>query len=132
MKRSQKVLQHHQSDHPSMILTKQGVKDIRANLGSIPVFDETLAVAQSEVDAEIEKGIEVPIPIDYSGGYTHETHKKNYVLMQKAGVLYQILDDEKYAKFVKDMLLEYAKLYPTLPMHPKRVHMQEVNCFGNA
>ena len=105
--------------HPSLILTKQGVKDIRANLGSIPVFDKTLAAAQNEIDAEIEKGFDVPIPIDYSGGYSHETHKKNYVLMQKAGVLYQILDDEKYAKFVKDMLFEYAKLYPTLPMHPK-------------
>ena len=51
----------------------------------------------------------MPIPKDYSGGYTHETHKKNCILMQKAGVLYQILDDEKYAKYVKDMLLQYAK-----------------------
>ena len=108
-----------QSEHPTLILTKQGVKDIRANLGSIPVFDKTVATAQAEVDLEIKNGFDVPVPKDYSGGYTHETHKKNYVLMQKAGVLYQILDDEKYAKFVKDMLFEYAKMYPTLPIHPK-------------
>ena len=108
-----------QSQHPSLILTQQGVKDIRVNLGGIPIFDETLAAAQKEIDAEIENGFDVPIPKDYSGGYTHETHKKNYVLMQKAGVLYQILDQEKYAKFVKDMLFEYAKLYPTLAVHPK-------------
>jgi len=107
------------SNHPSLILTKQGVKDIRANLGSIPIFDKTLVATQNEVDAEIEKGFDVPIPKDYSGGYSHETHKKNYVLMQKAGALYQILEDEKYAKFVKDMLFEYAKQYPTLPIHPK-------------
>ena len=105
--------------HPSLILTKKGVKTMRANLGSTPIFDKTLATAKMEVDAEIEKGFDVPIPKDYSGGYTHETHKKNYVLMQKAGALYQILEDEKYAKFVKDMLFEYAKLYPTLPVHPK-------------
>ena len=105
--------------HPSLILTKQGVKDIRANLGSIPIFDKTLAVTKTEVDAEIENGIDVPLPKDYSGGYTHETHKKNYVIMQKAGVLYQILEDEKYAKFVKDMLFEYAKEYPKWPIHPK-------------
>ena len=105
--------------HPSLILTNQGVKDIRANLGSIPIFDETLAVTQKEIDAEIVQGFDVPVPKDYSGGYTHETHKKNYVLMQKAGVLYQILDDEKYANFVKDMLFEYAKQYPTWPVHPK-------------
>ncbi|MEX1381930.1 alginate lyase family protein [Lutibacter sp.] len=107
------------SNHPSLILTKQGVKDIRANLGSIPIFDKTLAATKKEVDAEIENGFDVPVPKDYSGGYTHETHKKNYVLMQKAGALYQILNDEKYAEFVKDMLFEYAKLYPTLPVHPK-------------
>jgi hypothetical protein len=107
------------SRHPSLILTQQGVKNIRSNLGSIPIFDETLTAAQAEIDLEIEKGFDVPIPKDYSGGYTHETHKKNYILMQKAGVLYQILDKEKYAKFVKDMLLEYAKMYPTLPIHPK-------------
>ena len=108
-----------ESNHPSLILTKQGVKEIRANLGSIPIFDKTLAATQKEVDAEIENGFDVPIPKDYSGGYTHETHKKNYVLMQKAGALYQILDEEKYAKFVKDMLYEYATQYPTWPIHPK-------------
>ena len=107
------------SAHPSLILTKQGVKDIRANLGSIPIFDKTLAATQKEIDAAIENGFDVPVPKDYSGGYSHETHKKNYTLMQKAGVLYQILEDGKYAKFVKDMLFEYAKQYPTLPIHPK-------------
>ncbi len=107
------------SQHPSLILTQKGVKEIKENLGSIPIFDKTLLATQKEIDIEIRKGIDVPIPKDYSGGYTHETHKRNYVLMQKAGVLYQILDDEKYAKYVKDMLFAYAKLYPTLPIHPK-------------
>ena len=108
-----------QSQHPSLILTKQGVKDIRANLGSIPIFDETLAAAQKEIDDEIAAGIETPIPVDYSGGYTHVRHKRNMVVLQKAGVLYQILDDEKYAKYVKDMLMQYEEMYKTLPLHPK-------------
>ncbi|WKK66441.1 alginate lyase family protein [Lutimonas zeaxanthinifaciens] len=106
-------------NHPSLILTKQGVEDIRSNLGTIPIFDKTLAKAQKQIDDAIEKGFDVPEPKDYSGGYSHETHKKNYVLMQKAGVLYQILDDDKYARFVKDMLFAYAKQYPKLPIHPK-------------
>lgn len=108
-----------ESGHPSLVLTKKGVKDIRANLGAIPIFDESLAETKAEIDTEIENGIEVPIPKDYSGGYTHERHKKNFLVMQKAGVLYQILEDETYAKYVKDMLFQYAKLYPTLPIHPK-------------
>uniref|UniRef100_UPI004047F1BA alginate lyase family protein n=1 Tax=Mariniflexile sp. TaxID=1979402 RepID=UPI004047F1BA len=106
-------------EHPSLILTKSGVEKIRAQLGNVPLFDETLAKVKAEVDAEILNGIEVPIPKDFSGGYTHERHKKNFLILQKAGVLYQILDDEKYAKYVKDMLLEYAKIYPTLPLHPQ-------------
>jgi hypothetical protein len=108
-----------ESAHPSLILTQQGVKDIKANLGSIPLFDETLAATKKEIDAEIKAGFDVPTPKDYSGGYTHATHKKNYSLMQKAGVLYQILDDETYAKFVKDMLFSYTEQYPTWPAHPK-------------
>ena len=105
--------------HPNLILTQNGVKEIKAHLGTIPIFDKTLAKVKKEIDSEIEAGFDIPVPKDYSGGYTHERHKKNYVLMQKAGVLYQILDDKKYAQFVKQMLLEYAKLYPTLPVHPK-------------
>ncbi|WP_299118859.1 alginate lyase family protein [uncultured Winogradskyella sp.] len=106
-------------EHPKLILTAQGVKDIRAQLGSIPIFDNTLQKVKEEIDAEIASGIEVPIPKDYSGGYTHSRHKQNWFALQKAGVLYQILDDEKYAKYVKDMLMQYEALYKTLPLHPK-------------
>ncbi|WP_405575769.1 alginate lyase family protein [Winogradskyella sp. Asnod2-B02-A] len=106
-------------EHPSLILTAQGVKDIRAQLGSIPVFDNTLKAVQEEIDAEIALGIDTPIPVDYSGGYTHVRHKRNMIVLQKAGVLYQILDDEKYAKYVKDMFMQYEAMYKTLPLHPK-------------
>ena len=108
-----------QMQHPNLILTKEGAKKIRANLGSIPIFDKTLRATQKEMDAEIKKGFDVPIPKDYSGGYTHETHKKNYVLMQKAGALYQILQDDKYAIYVRDMLLQYEAMYKDLPIHPQ-------------
>ncbi|MUU79372.1 alginate lyase family protein [Winogradskyella endarachnes] len=106
-------------EHPKLILTAQGVKDIRAQLGTIPIFDKSLQAVKEEVNAEIEAGIDVPIPKDYSGGYTHSRHKQNWFTLQKAGLLYQILDDEKYAKYVKDMLMEYEALYKTLPLHPK-------------
>ncbi len=106
-------------EHPSLVLTKKGVANIKLQLGTIPLFDQSLAKVKAEVDAEILTGIDVPIPKDYSGGYTHERHKKNFLMLQKAGVLYQILNDEKYAKYVKDMLFAYAKMYPTLPIHPQ-------------
>ena len=106
-------------EHPSLILTKTGVESIKAQLGTVPLFDKTLAKVKAEVDAEILNGIEVPIPKDFSGGYTHERHKKNFLVIQKAGVLYQILADEHYATYVKQMLMAYAKVYPTLPVHPQ-------------
>lgn len=117
--KAQTKKQTNKQEHPSLILTKAGVEKIKAQLGTVPLFDETLAKTKAEVDAEILNGIDVPIPKDYSGGYTHERHKKNFLILQKAGVLYQILDDETYAKYVKNMLLEYAKIYPTLPVHPQ-------------
>ena len=105
--------------HPSLVLTKEGVREIKANLGKMPLFDATLAETKAEVDDEIKLGILLPIPKDFSGGYTHERHKKNYLTMEKAGVLYQITGDKKYGIYVRDMLLAYAKLYPTLPLHPQ-------------
>lgn len=104
--------------HPCLILTQKGVSEIKSSLGKSPLFDQALASAIKEVDEEIIHGIEVPIPKDMPGGYTHERHKKNWIMMQKAGVLFQVTGDEKYAIYIRDMLLAYAKLYPTLPLHP--------------
>ena len=106
-------------EHPRLVLTKQGVREIQSQLGKVPLFDASLADVKKEVDAEIVLGIAVPLPKDFSGGYTHERHKRNFLIMEKAGVLYQILGDDKYAIYVRDLLLAYAKVYPTLPLHPQ-------------
>ena len=107
------------NSHPNLILTQKSVLEIRSKLGAIPLFDKTLEETRREVDKEILKGIDVPIPKDMAGGYTHTQHKVNYATMQKAGVLFQLLEDEKYAMYIKDMLMEYAKLFPTLSRHPQ-------------
>lgn len=105
-------------DHPNLILTAEGVASMRANAGQVGLFDQTLTSVRTQVDAEIELGIAVPVPKDLAGGYTHERHKQNFFMMQKAGVLFQITGEEKYAIYIRDMLLEYAELYPTLGKHP--------------
>lgn len=106
-------------EHPNLILTKNGVQEIRQQLGKVPLFDSSLATIKKEVDAEMLNPISVPISKDMAGGFTHEQHKKNYLILQKAGVLYQILNDEKYAIYVRDVFIEYAKIYPNLPLHPQ-------------
>nr|WP_255490488.1 heparinase II/III family protein [Dysgonomonas sp. 511] len=87
-------------------------------MGNAPLFDQTLQKAKAEIDLALTQPIEVPVPKDAGGGYTHERHKKNYNEMHKAGILYQLYGDEKYASFIKNMLNAYAKMYPTLPLHP--------------
>ncbi len=105
--------------HPKLIMTKAGVEQIRAELGNVPLFDATLQAVKAEVDAEIESGIDTPIPKDFSGGYTHQRHKRNFFMLQKAGTLFQILQDEKYAIYIRDMLFEYERMYKDLPLHPQ-------------
>lgn len=106
-------------DHPRLIMTRQGVDAIRQSLGQVPLFDASLQRVKSEVDAEIGLGIDTPIPKDFSGGYTHERHKRNYRVAQQAGALYQILQDDQYAEYVRDMLFQYEAMYRNLPVHPK-------------
>ena len=62
-------------EHPILILTKEGVEEIRKTLGQVPLFDSSVERTKQEVDIEIAMGIDTPIPTDYSGGYTHERHK---------------------------------------------------------
>ena len=106
--------------HPNLVLTEAGVERIRAELGTVPLFDATVERVKAEVDAEIELGIDTPIPTDLSGGYTHERHKRNFLILQQAGGLFQILGDEKYAVYIRDMLFRYEAMYRDLPLHPQQ------------
>ena len=105
-------------DHPTLTMTKAEVSEIRSGIEAAPLFQQTLQNTIEEVDHEIEAGIQVPVPKDMAGGYTHERHKKNFFILQKAGALYQITQDDKYADYVKESFMAYAELFPTLPLHP--------------
>lgn len=104
--------------HPNLLLTKQGIEMIRKNLGRAPIYDKSFAVTKKEVDNQLGKPIDVPVPEDLAGGYTHEVHRKNYSTMEKAGLLYQVTKDVKYAEYIKTILHRYAELYPKLGLHP--------------
>lgn len=108
-----------QSLHPNLMLTSSDVSEIKKSLGSVPLFDKSFEEAKAKVDKAIVAPMDVPIPVDAAGGYTHGKHKQNYNEMYLAGTLYQVTGDEKYANFIKAMLDEYALLYPTLESHPQ-------------
>ena len=106
------------AQHPNLILTEAGVKTIRSSEAEAPLFNQAVEAARMEVDAEIESGLHVPTPKDMAGGYTHERHKRNFFVLQKAGNLYQITGEEKYARYVRDLFLKYAQEYPSWGIHP--------------
>lgn len=103
---------------PKLILQKSAVPEIVDGLEKYALLKSSFENAKTIANNGIETGIIVPIPKDPGGGYTHEKHKQNYIEMYNAGLVFQISKEEKYAVFVRDMLIEYAKLYPTLGLHP--------------
>ncbi|MEI8271225.1 MAG: heparinase II/III family protein [Paludibacter sp.] len=106
------------AEHPNLFLTSKGVQEIKSSLGKYLAFDKSLSELKAIADKALAEKIEVPVPKDGGGGYSHEKHKNNYYAMNAAGILFQISADKKYADFVRDMLMKYAELYPTLPLHP--------------
>lgn len=106
------------AQHPSLIFTAEEVKQIREEYQNVPLFRAEVEKASTRVLTAIETGIDVPVPKDMAGGYTHEQHKQNWIHMQLAGILYQITEEDRYAAYVREMLLTYAELYPTLGLHP--------------
>jgi hypothetical protein len=105
------------ADDPGLILSKSEAEAIKASLGKYPLLDQSFDKLRLSVETALHKPMEIPSPGE-AGGYEHERHKQNYRDMQGAGVLYRITGDEKYAQFVKAMLLKYAAMYPDLPKHP--------------
>jgi oligo-alginate lyase len=103
--------------HPSIFITKAEGAQIKAAAGKYPLLDRALAQAAATVAAALANPIDVPQPGE-AGGYAHERHKQNYRELQAAGVLWTITGDERYPRFVRDMLEKYAVLYPTLGAHP--------------
>ncbi|WP_321325311.1 alginate lyase family protein [uncultured Parasphingorhabdus sp.] len=89
-----------------------------------PLYERELDRARAFVDQMMDAGVVVPVPRDPGGGYTHEQHKRNYKAIYEGGQLYRITGEQQYADYVRDMLLAYADLYPTLDEHPARKNSQ--------
>lgn len=104
--------------HPNLVLTSADVIDMKAHLHEFPSFYRNYLATKTAVDAQMQQPIVVPVPKDAGGGYTHEQHKANYKTIHDAGVLYQLSGEPAYAAFARDILLEYAQLFPTLGRHP--------------
>ncbi|CAE1134440.1 oligoalginate lyase [Xanthomonas euroxanthea] len=106
------------TDAAPVLVTAQQWRAMASDGARLPVFAREQARAQASVRAAMRAGVDVPVPRDPGGGASHEQHKRNYQAIQAAGALYRLTGDRAYADYARDVLLAYARLYPTLGAHP--------------
>lgn len=120
------------AQHPVTFFTKTEAAEVKRNLFRYPLLTQSYKDIRSEVDTWIGKDIDVPFPKDPAGGYTHDKHKYNYTLIFNSGILYNLTGDIKYARLVKEVLLKYAALNPTLKNHPQATSSSPGRIFWQA
>lgn len=104
--------------HPSLLVSSDEVAAIKKVRGEVPAFDKTIDQLILSANQALAAPMSVPAPKDGGGGVVHEQHKSNYYAMFHCGLAYQYTGQKKYAKYVTDMLMEYARMYPTWGLHP--------------
>ncbi|MBS1497182.1 MAG: heparinase II/III family protein [Bacteroidetes bacterium] len=107
------------AQHPITFFTKPEAIKLKQLLKVYPLLNQSFTSIKNDVDKYIGVDIDVPVPKDPAGGYTHDRHKANYTLMFNSGILYNLTGNNQYAIIVKNLLLKYAALNPTLKNHPQ-------------
>ncbi|MEO8406595.1 MAG: heparinase II/III family protein, partial [Chitinophagaceae bacterium] len=120
------------AQHPLTFFTKAETALVKKGLMQYPVLTQSYNDIKKQVDEWVGKDVDVPFPKDPAGGYTHDRHKSNYTLMFNSAVLYNLTGDNKYAVLVKNILLKYAVLNPTLKNHPQATSSSPGHIFWQA
>lgn len=107
-------------DGDPVLTTAAEFKRMAREAPRYPLFRDELERTRAAVDAAMKGPLDVPLPKDPGGGYTHEQHKRNYKAIYGAGLLYRLTGEDRYADHVQRLLLAYADLYPALGPHPAR------------
>ena len=120
------------AQHPIIFFTKAEAAKVKRDVLKYPLLTRSYNELKKEVDEWIGKEVDVPFPKDPAGGYSHEKHKNNYMLMFNSGILYNLTGDTKYALLVKQLFFKYAKLNPGLPNHPQATSNSPGHIFWQA
>jgi len=108
------------ASHPRLLLSRDDARQIAENIENSPGFADSLKRKRLALDQYFETAVDVPLPVDPGGGYTHEQHKKNGIAIHDAGIVYQLTGEAGYAVNARSLLLAYARIYPRLGPHPAR------------
>src|SRR5687768_11955567 len=120
------------SQHPVAFATASDLAFLKASRSLYPVLNKSYADIKSSVDVYLQKEVDVPFPKDPAGGYTHDRHKENYIILFHSGLLYNITGDKRYAELSKKIFLKYAALNPTLKNHPEATSSSPGRIFWQA
>jgi hypothetical protein len=120
------------AQHPLAFATKAELEGVKRDLAKYSVLQKSFTELKRDVDAWLGKEVDVPVPKDPAGGYTHDRHKANYTLLFNSGLLYNLTGDGRYAALVKGTLLKYARLNPTLKNHPQATSSSPGRIFWQA
>ncbi|MGJ8560302.1 MAG: heparinase II/III domain-containing protein [Litorimonas sp.] len=83
-------------------------------------YDTAFSEMQSDADNQIAEPLNMPVPKDAGGGFTHEQHKRNAKAIYEAGLLYEATSDDRYRDHAVRLLEAYADMYPSLGLHPQQ------------
>ena len=109
-----------QQTHPNLMLTAGNIAAVKQGCATYPLLKRSYQEMEAKADKALAEKMDVPVPKDGAGGYTHEQHKNNSSNILACGIAYQITGEVKYANYIKDMLLLYAAQYEQWPKHPKQ------------
>ena len=118
--------------HPISFATKKEFAEVARQFKTNELLNTSFVNIKIDVDPYLNIDVDVPYPKDPAGGYTHDQHKFLYNLMFNAGLMYQLTGEVKYAEFVKNILLKYAKLNPLLKNHPQATSSSPGRLFWQA
>ncbi|RJG49928.1 heparinase II/III domain-containing protein [Motilimonas pumila] len=102
-----------------LLISFEEAKSLRQHVNSNSLIGQSIAAEIAALEAYMPIGIEIPGHGE-AGGYEHNRHKQNYIHLDLAGRLYLITQEPRYLAYAKEMLVEYAKVYPTLELNTSR------------
>ncbi|MPW29429.1 chondroitin lyase [Agarivorans sp. B2Z047] len=102
-----------------LLISFEEAKELAKHLNTDSLIGQSIAAEVAALEAYMPLGIEIPGHGE-AGGYEHNRHKQNYIHLDLAGRLYLITEDQRYLDYARSMLVEYAKVYPTLELNTSR------------
>lgn len=103
--------------HPYLLYDAAQLARVRELLRG-PEGEKLAAARRRDADSAVARPAAVPTePTDQMSSLT--------AVMQRVGLAYQLLGDERYAQWVHEALVKYARLYASLPARSGRVRLSK-------